>query len=138
MQLPRLASRMIDAVPVEHTIGRVRVLLDLKNHQARADRVDPSAGQEHRIATFDRQAMEVQIGKLNDGLKQAAKAEEAIGRIEKITQETDAQLDTAAKARQQAERETAKLTKDAGALLDAVRAQVEMLSRVVEGPVNGA
>ena len=36
-------------------------------------------------------AMDVQIGKLNEGMKQAAKAEETIGRIEKLADETTAQ-----------------------------------------------
>ena len=43
--------------------------------------------------------MDVQIAKLNEGMKQAAKAEETIGRIEKLSQETGTQLDTAAKTR---------------------------------------
>src|SRR5262245_22504148 len=72
-------------------------------------------------------AMDVQIGKLNEGMKQAAKAEDSISRIEKLTQDTNAQIDAAAKLRQEAERETAKLTRDAGTLLETVRAQVDTL-----------
>src|SRR6185295_2078007 len=73
-------------------------------------------------------SMDVQIGKLNEGLKQAAKAEEQIGRIEKLAAEASAQLDAATTARQEVERETAKLSKDAGALLDSAKSQVEALS----------
>src|SRR5579872_6394099 len=50
-------------------------------------------------------SMDVQIGKLNDGMKQAAKAEETIGRIEKLAQETHQQLEMATKSRHEAERE---------------------------------
>src|SRR5690349_2450745 len=73
-------------------------------------------------------SMDVQIGKLNEGLKQAAKAEEAIARIEKLTQESGAQLEAAAKTREEAERQTAKLTKETAGLLDSVRTQVETLA----------
>ena len=48
----------IHPVPVENTIGRVGVLLDFKNHDLRSQRVDSPAGQEHRVARFDRDAME--------------------------------------------------------------------------------
>src|SRR4051812_12844984 len=72
-------------------------------------------------------AMDVQIGKLNEGMKQAGKAEDTISRIEKLAQETNAQIEAAAKLRQEAERETTKLTKDAGSLLETVRGQVDTL-----------
>src|SRR5207247_1439041 len=72
-------------------------------------------------------AMDVQIGKLNEGMKQAAKAEDTISRIEKLAQDTNSQIETAMKVQQQAERETTKLTKDASGLLDAVRGQVDTL-----------
>src|SRR3989442_1367103 len=72
-------------------------------------------------------AMDAQIGKLTEGMKQAAKADETIGRIEKLGQDTSAQLEAAGKARQEAERETNKLTKDTGLLLEAVRTQVDTL-----------
>src|SRR6266851_3432601 len=72
--------------------------------------------------------MDVQIGKLTEGLKQAAKAEETIGRIEKLALDTSAQIDAAAKARQEVERETAKLTREAGTLLESARSQVDALA----------
>ena len=46
-----------DAVPVEHAIGRVRILLDFKNHQAGADGMDAAARQKHRVARAHRNAM---------------------------------------------------------------------------------
>src|SRR6202011_4492677 len=53
--------------------------------------------------------------------------EETIGRLEKLTLETNAQLETAGRTRNEAERDTAKLTKDAGALLESARSHMESL-----------
>src|SRR6185503_15212641 len=52
-------------------------------------------------------SMDVQIAKLNEGMKQASRVEDTIGHIEKLTEETGAQLETAGKTRHDAERETA-------------------------------
>src|SRR4029079_14959604 len=72
-------------------------------------------------------AMDVQIAKLNEGMTQAAKVEETVGRIEKLTQGAPAKPETAGTTRHQAERETAKLTRIAAALLEGVRGHVESL-----------
>src|SRR5438309_5441343 len=116
----------------EERLTSLNALAEHVSHKAKALENQQQAV-EHAVVQANRVnemvwAMDVQIGKLNEGMKQAAKAEETIGRIEKLAQETDAQLDSAAKIRQQAERDTIKLTKDAGGLLDAVRAQVETLA----------
>ena len=42
-------------------------------------------------------AMDVQIGKLNEGMKQAAKAEETIVRIDRLSADTTERMDAAAK-----------------------------------------
>ena len=73
-------------------------------------------------------SMDEQIGKLNEGMKQAARAEESIGRIEKLTLEAAAQLDGVAKTRQEAERDTARLSKDTAALLETARGHVDALA----------
>src|SRR3990172_7119543 len=57
-------------------------------------------------------AMEVQVGKLNDGIKQAVKVEETIGRIEKLSEESADRLDAATALNQEVQREGAKLQKD--------------------------
>ena len=49
MQFARLAVEA-HAIPIENAIRRVRILLNLKNHQAVADGVDAAARQKHRIA----------------------------------------------------------------------------------------
>ena len=54
MQLSRLASRLVDAVPIEYAIGGVTVLLDLDQHIAGADAVETSSGQKNGVAGLDR------------------------------------------------------------------------------------
>ena len=56
MQFARFAVQA-EAVPIEHPIGRVGVLLDFKDDQARAERVNPAAGQEHGVARPHAHAM---------------------------------------------------------------------------------
>ncbi|HEV8346927.1 MAG TPA: hypothetical protein VGQ16_10155 [Vicinamibacterales bacterium] len=118
----------------QSTEERLTTLNALAEHVSRKAKALETQQQsvEHAVVQANRVnemvwAMDVQIGKLNEGMKQAAKAEDTISRIEKLTQDTSADLDTAVKVRQEAERETAKLTKDAGTLLDAVRGQVDTL-----------
>src|SRR5207237_3917284 len=73
-------------------------------------------------------AMDQQVAKLSEGMKQIARADDTLARTEKLAAETDAQLETASKLRQEAERETGKLKKEAATLLDAVRGQVDTLA----------
>src|SRR5204863_914776 len=54
MQLSRLASRLVDAVPIEYAIGGVTVLLDLDQHIAGADGVETSSGEKNGLAGLDR------------------------------------------------------------------------------------
>ena len=57
VQIAGLAA-FVDAIPVEHAISRIRVLLHFKNHEARANGMHAAAGQEHRVARFHRHTME--------------------------------------------------------------------------------
>ena len=52
MQLARL-SVQAEPVPVEYSVGRVGILLNLKNYIAGPDGVNPPAGQKQGIACFD-------------------------------------------------------------------------------------
>ncbi len=72
-------------------------------------------------------AMDVQIGKLNEGMKQVARADDTLARTEKLAVETHSQLESATKLRLETEREVSKLKKEAGTLLDAVSVQVDTL-----------
>ena len=56
MQLARFAVQS-KPVPVENAVGRVRVLLDLKNHNAGADGMNAAARKEHHIPRLHRHAM---------------------------------------------------------------------------------
>ena len=73
-------------------------------------------------------SMDVQIGKLNEGLKQASKSEESIAKIEKIVEETNSKIDVATKIRDEFTRETARMEKDGRALVDVMRTYVEKLA----------
>ncbi len=114
---------------------RLSSLNALAEHVSRKGKAIESQQQavEHAVVQANRVneivwAMDVQIGKINEGMKQTARAEETIGRVEKITQETNAQLETATKTQQQVQRDTDKLVKEAVALGDSVRGQVDTLA----------
>ncbi len=116
----------------EERLTALNALAEHVSHKAKALETQQQTV-EHAVVQANRLGemvwnMDVQIAKLNDGLKQAAKAEETIARIEKLSQETNAQLDAANQSRQDATRETVKLEREATTLLDAVRLQLERLS----------
>ena len=73
-------------------------------------------------------AMDVQIAKLNEGAKQVARAEETVERMEKLSQETTAQLSAATTAREEFSREFVRLDKDSRALSEYLKTTVERLS----------
>ena len=56
MQLAWFASCLIDAVPIEHAIRGVAVLLDFDQQISRAHGMEPASRQKHCIASshFDR------------------------------------------------------------------------------------
>ena len=57
-------------------------------------------------------SMDVQIAKLNEGSKNVARAEDTVARMEKLAQETTAQLSSATTAREEFGREFARLDKE--------------------------
>jgi chromosome segregation ATPase len=73
-------------------------------------------------------SMDVQIGKLSEGMKQAAKAEETVTRIEKLAAETAGRMEAAMKLNAEVLRETGRLEKDTTTLLGMVRAEVDALN----------
>ena len=72
--------------------------------------------------------MDVQINKLNEGLKQAARSEESLSKIDKLVAESNAQVETATKVRDEFARESARFEKDGRALVDVMRVNLEKLS----------
>ena len=73
-------------------------------------------------------SMDVQVGKLNEGMKQIAKAEETLSRVERLSEDTSVRMDAAAKLNQEFQRETARLEKDSKMMLEAVRSEVNALT----------
>jgi chromosome segregation ATPase len=116
----------------EERLTALNALAEHVSHKAKAlDAQQQSV--EHAVVQSNRVnemvwAMEVQIGKLNEGMKHVARADDTLARTEKLAAETNAQLESATKLRQETERETSKLKTEAGSLLDAVRGQVDTLT----------
>src|SRR5207237_1717411 len=106
----------------EERLGSLNALAEHVAHKAKAIEGQQQAV-EHAVIQANRVnemvwSMDVQIGKLNEGMKQSAKAEEAIARVEKLSEDTEQRMDAAVKLNQEVERETAKLQKDSTVLLD--------------------
>lgn len=72
-------------------------------------------------------AMDVQIGKLNEGSKQVARAEDTVSRMEKLAAETTAQLSAATTAREEFARDFARLDKESRGLSEYLKTTVERL-----------
>jgi chromosome segregation ATPase len=118
----------------QNTEERLNALNALSEHVSRKAKALETQQQavEHAVVQANRVnemvwSMDVQIGKLTEGMKQAAKAEETIGRIEKLAQETSERVELAAKMSQETQRETSRLERETAALLDAVRSEVGAL-----------
>ena len=76
-------------------------------------------------------AMEAQIGKLEEGNRQVARAEEVLRQAEELAEEVQDELDAATCATRSVQRETARIEKDGAQLIQTVRAQIERLA--IEG-----
>lgn len=72
--------------------------------------------------------MDVQIAKLNEGSKNVARAEDTVARMEKLAQETTAQLNAATTAREEFGREFARLDKESRGLAEYLKTTVERLA----------
>src|SRR5206468_3897229 len=117
----------------EERLTALNALAEHVSHKAKALESQQHAV-EHAVVQANRVnemvwAMDVQIGKLNEGMKQIARADDTLARTEKLAAETNAQLEAAGKLRTESENETTKLKKEATALLDAVRGQVDELAK---------
>src|SRR5438105_1236316 len=109
----------------EERLTTLNALAEHVTHKAKALESQQHAV-EHAVVQANRVnemvwAMDIQIAKLNEGMKQVARADETLARTEKIAAETDEHLENATKLRHETERETGKLKKEATTLLDAVR-----------------
>jgi chromosome segregation ATPase len=72
-------------------------------------------------------SMEVQIGKLNEGMKQAAAADETLDRLEKLSGDITERLQATAKLYEDTENQALNLEKRGASLLESMQAQVGML-----------
>ena len=105
----------------EHVSHKAKAL---ENQQQAVERAVVEANRVNEMVW----AMDVQITKLSEGMKQAAKAEETIGRIDKLSSDTAERMDVATKLNQEVQRETSKLQRDSSALLESLRSEVGTLS----------
>ena len=104
-----------------------RVSLKAKAIQSQQLTVEHALVQANRVNEMV-WSMEVQIGKLNEGMKHAATAEETLARLEKLSAETTERLEGAAKLHEETERQTARLEKRGALLLESMHAQVGTLA----------
>ena len=72
--------------------------------------------------------MDVQINRLNEGMKEAHRSEETIGRIETLVQQTNATVQGVTKARDDLASESARFEKDGRVLVDSMRASLERVA----------
>src|SRR4051794_8363278 len=84
----------------EERLNALNALSEHVNRKAKALETQQQAV-EHAVVQANRVnemvwSMDVQIGKLTEGMKQAAKAEETVGRIERLAQETSERVEQAA------------------------------------------
>ena len=73
-------------------------------------------------------SMDVQVAKLHEGSKNVSRAEETVARVEKLAQETAAQLSSATTMREEFGREFARLDKESRGLADYLKTTVERLT----------
>ena len=73
-------------------------------------------------------SMDVQVAKLNEGSKNVARAEDTVARVEKLAQETAAQLSSATTMREEFGREFERLDKESRGLADYLKSTVERLA----------
>ena len=72
--------------------------------------------------------MDVQINRLNEGMKDAHRSEETISRIETLVQQTNATVEAVTKARDDLARESARFEKEGRVLVDGMGASMERLA----------
>src|SRR5215475_2990245 len=119
----------------QSTSERLASLNSLSEHVSRKAKALESQQQavEHAVIQANRVSemiwsMDAQMTRLQEGLKQAAKAEETIGRIEKLSEDTAQRMEHAARLNTDIQRDAAKIQKESTSLLEAVRSEVGSLA----------
>lgn len=104
-----------------------RVSLKAKVIESQQPTVERALVQANRVSEMV-WSMEVQIGKLNEGMKQAATADERLARLEKLSADAIERLAAAAKLSEETERQTVSLESRGAQLLESLHAKVETLA----------
>ena len=73
-------------------------------------------------------SMDAQIARLHEGMKEAARSEDTLARIERLAEETDQQFDLAQKVRHEFGRDVARFERDGRSLVDTMRGAIETLA----------
>ena len=116
----------------EERLASLNALAEHVTHKAKAleaqkHAIDHAAVQANRLNEMV-WSMDVQINKLTEGHKQVQRAEETVARMEKLAQDTGAELQVATTAREEFTREFARLEKDSRSLSDYLKTSVERLA----------
>ena len=105
----------------EHVAAKVKAL---ENQQSVVEHALVESRRVHEMV-WD---MEVQIKKLDEGTKRAARVEEALAKLERMQAETNTQLEEASRARETFNREAARQERDAQSLLETVQRDLDQLA----------
>ena len=126
VQLQELGQNTEDRLVTLNALAE-RVSLKAKVIEGQQPAVEHALVQANRVNEMV-WSMEVQIGKLNEGMKQAATADEIIARLEELSADTSERLAAAGKLYEETERQTASLERRGAVLLEGMHAQVGTLS----------
>ncbi len=124
-QLQELGHNTEERMVVLNALAE-RVSLKAKVIESQQPTVEHALVQANRVNEMV-WSMEVQIGKLNEGMKQAAAADETLARLERLSADTTERLAAAAKLSEETERQTARLEQRGALLLESLHAKVGAL-----------
>ena len=127
--LHELASTTEERLKSLNALGEY-VTVKMKALETQRVTIDHAASEAGRLNELV-WAMEAQIGKLEEGNRQVARAEEVLRHTEELAEEVQDELDAATVRRDLFTRETARMEKEGAQLIQTVRAQVERLA--IEG-----
>src|SRR5262245_47484540 len=105
----------------EHVAAKVKAL---ENQQSVVEHALVESRRVHEMV-WD---MEVQIKKLDEGTKRAARVEETLATLERMNAETNTQLEETSRARESFTREAARQERDAQSLLENVQRHLDQLA----------
>ena len=122
-ELSKTTEERISALNVlaEHVSQKIKMLENQKHT------VEHAVVESNRLNEMA-WSMDVQIAKLQDGGRQAARTEETVERIERLARDATAQLEAAVAAKDALSLDVAKLERDRGQLSEFIRGYLERLT----------